>query len=51
MEKSTAGIVIFLVGIFVFLQSFAQQIPATRNTYAVIGLILVVGGLRYATKK
>ena len=51
MEKSTVGIVVFLIGILILLQSFAQQQPNVQITYAVIGIALIIGGLWYAAKK
>ena len=51
MEKSTLGIVIFLVGILILVQSFVQQQQNTQIAYLVIGVLLVIGGLWYAAKK
>ena len=51
MEKSTLGIVVFLVGILILVQSFVQQQQNVQIVYLVIGILLVIGGLWYAAKK
>ncbi len=51
MEKSTLGIVVFLVGILILVQSFVQQQQNVQIAYLVIGALLVIGGLWYAAKK
>lgn len=51
MEKSTLGVVVFLVGILILVQSFVQQQQNVQIAYLVIGIFLVIGGLWYAAKK
>lgn len=50
MEKSTIGIVIFLIGILILVQSFVQQQQNVQIAYAIIGIVLIIGGLWYAKK-
>lgn len=50
MERDTIGIVIFLIGVVTFLQSFSLE--ATKQyAYLVVGVVLIVGGLLYARTK
>ena len=50
MERSTLGIVVFLVGILILVQSFVQQQQNVQIAYLIIGVVLVIGGLWYAAK-
>ncbi|MBI2128604.1 hypothetical protein HYU07_00040 [Candidatus Woesearchaeota archaeon] len=51
MEKSTVGIVIFLIGILILVQSFVQKESSVQLGYVIIGVALIIGGLWYAKRK
>jgi len=50
LDNKTIGVIVFLIGIVSFLQSF--KLAETQQTiYFTIGLILIIGGLFYTRKK
>lgn len=50
MDDKTVGVIVFLIGIASFLQSF-NLISTPQIVYFVVGLALMLGGLIYARKK
>jgi glucose uptake protein GlcU len=46
MGKGTVSVVIFLIGLVLFLQSFDME-TTKQTVYLITGIILMIGGLVY----
>ncbi len=50
MEKNTIGVIIALIGLILFLQSFNLE-DIQKIIYLIIGIIMIIGGIIYARGK